>query len=126
MYSKDISASHLARLIRMCWLPLAMRDVMFRSTTLTFYYLTTEIEHKPLLKYSIPQITDFMKQRRMLSEMQGTRPETVFDLSHIFYEFHNFDIKSKMTTRVIMMWITNAFVTLLTNPIDVCLSKMAT
>jgi hypothetical protein len=54
MYSRDISAGHLARLVQISWLPLAMRDVMFRTSCLSFYYLTTDVQHKPLLKFSIP------------------------------------------------------------------------
>jgi hypothetical protein len=61
MYSKDITFSHLSQLTAKAWLPLALRDVTFRFILLSFYYLTTDIEHKPELKYSIPQITDFMK-----------------------------------------------------------------
>ena len=90
MYSRDIAAKHLAKLVSITWLPLAARDVSFRTIMLSFYYLSTDIEHKPQLKYTIPQITDFMKQRRAISEMNGTAPETVHQLSHHFYEFHNY------------------------------------
>ena len=54
MYSKDISFSHLSQLTAMTWFPLALRDVSFRTLILIFYYATTNIEHKPELKYSIP------------------------------------------------------------------------
>lgn len=33
---------------------LTARETLFRSIILGTYYLTTEIEHKPVLKYSIP------------------------------------------------------------------------
>ena len=93
---------------------------------LSFYYLTTDVEHRPLLKYSIPQITDFMKQRRAISVMNGTIPESVHDLQYHFYEFHNYEIKTKVTTRLTLLIFANLVSTLLTNPIDVCLSKIAT
>jgi hypothetical protein len=67
-----------------------------------------------------------MKQRRAISEMNGTKPESVFELSHIFYEFHNYEIKTKITTRLTYLVLANAVATFLTNPIDVCLTKMAT
>lgn len=126
MYSKDITFSHLSQLTAMTWFPLALRDVSFRTLILCFYYATTTIEHKPELKYSIPQITDFMKQRRAQSEMYGTKAETVHELSHLFYEFHNYEIKTKITTRLSFLILANAVSTLLTNPIDVCLTKIAT
>jgi hypothetical protein len=44
--------------------PLMVRDVSFRFIILSSYYSTTDIEHKPSIKYTIPEITDFMKQRR--------------------------------------------------------------
>lgn len=93
---------------------------------LSFYYATTEIEHKPLLKYSIPQLTDIMKQRRAVSEMNGTVPESVHDLQHHFYDFHSYEIKTKITTRLSFLILANFIATALTNPLDVCLSKMAT
>ena len=110
----------------MTWFPLALRDVSFRTLILCFYYATTTIEHKPELKYSIPQITDFMKQRRARSEMYGTKAETVHELSNIFYDFHKYEIKTKITTRLSFLILANAVSTLLTNPIDVCLTKIAT
>jgi len=58
--------------------------------------------------------------------MNGTIPETVHDLSHFFYEFHNYEIKTKITTRLTFLILANAVATFLTNPFDVCLSKMAT
>jgi len=61
MYNRDNTMSHLAKCTAIAWMPLMLRDVGFRSMLLSFYYLTTEIEHKPLLKYTVPQITDFMK-----------------------------------------------------------------
>ena len=103
-----------------------MRDVCFRSILLSCYYYTTDITHAPLLKYSIPQITDFMKQRRALSEMQNTTPESVHDLSYLFYEFHHYEIKTKITTRLTFLIGANLLATLMTNPFDVALSKMAT
>jgi hypothetical protein len=45
-------------------MPLMARDVCFRGIILGSYYATTDIEHRPVLRYSIPQIVDFMKQRR--------------------------------------------------------------
>lgn len=43
------------------WGALAMRDVGFRSLLLSFYYLTTEIEHKPTLKHSLPELVQYTK-----------------------------------------------------------------
>ena len=42
-------------------MPLMFRDVFFRFTIQSTYYLTTHVEHKPILRYSVPQIMDFMK-----------------------------------------------------------------
>ena len=43
------------------WFPLMLRDVSFRAILLGFYYGTTEIEHRPALKYTVPQIVDIMR-----------------------------------------------------------------
>jgi hypothetical protein len=54
MYSKDIQLQHLTRLVAISWLPLAMRDTIFRTILLSFQYMVTEIEHRPKLLYTIP------------------------------------------------------------------------
>jgi hypothetical protein len=62
-----------------------------------------------------------MRQRRT----EGHN-ETMQDISHVLYEFHNYDIKTKITTRYLMLIIANLFATVITNPIDVCLTKILT
>jgi hypothetical protein len=42
-----------------------LRDISFRSIILGFYYGTTTIQHEPKLKYTVPQIADIMRQRRL-------------------------------------------------------------
>jgi len=58
--------------------------------------------------------------------MQGMPEESMHDLSYLFYEFHNYEIKTKITTRLTFLILANLLATLATNPIDVCVSKMAT
>ena len=52
---------HVGYLVGIAWPALLIRDVMFRQIMLTVYYLTTDVEHQPMLKYTMPQIADFMK-----------------------------------------------------------------
>ena len=61
MYSHDLGLAFIARSAMLSWAPLMLRDVMFRFVQLSFFYATTNIEHKPKLIYTIPQITDFMR-----------------------------------------------------------------
>lgn len=61
MYNHNVSLRDISYLTRVTCFPLISRDVIFRQMMLGVYYLTTSIEHKPMLKYSVPQITDFMK-----------------------------------------------------------------
>ena len=102
------------------------RDCGFRALLLSFYYGTTEVRHKPIQKYSMPQIVDFMKERRAVARARGEAPETHRELSYLFYEFHNYEVKSHMATRITLLLAGNLVATLLTNPFDVCLSKLAT
>ena len=74
----------------------------------------------------MPQIVDFMKQRRAINKSRGEPLETHQSLSYLFYEFHNYEVKTLMTTRISLLLIGNFFATLLTNPFDVCLSKLST
>ena len=97
------------------------RDLSFRSIILAFYYGTTNIVHEPKLKYTIPQIADIMRQRRAEGHF-----ETFDEISYMFYDYHHYDIKTKIHVRYIYMILANLIATLVTNPIDVCVSKIMT
>lgn len=43
-----------------------------------------------------------------------------------FYEYHNYTVKTNFTTRLTLMIVANAIACLITNPFDVCLSKILT
>lgn len=63
----------------------------------------------------------FMRQRRE----QGY-DDSLSDMQSIFYEHHNYLIKTKVTTRLTMLILANLIGTILTNPFDVVLSKTLT
>lgn len=126
MCNYDIELPALARATTLSWMPLMLRDVMFRFVHLSFYYATVNIEHKPKLLYTVPQIEHFMRARRQYAREHGLPAESTHELSHLFFEFHNYEIKTKMTTRLSLLILANAFATLLTNPFDVVLSKLGT
>ena len=67
-----------------------------------------------------------MKERRAFNRSRGEPLETHQDLSYLFFDFHNYEVKNNMTTRLTLLLFGNFFATLLTNPFDVCLSKIAT
>ena len=48
MYTRDSSIAQLAKASSICWFPLMLRDVGFRTLVLSFYYATTEVQHKPI------------------------------------------------------------------------------
>ena len=74
----------------------------------------------------MPQIVDFMRERRTLAKSRGETPESHRELSYLFYDFHNYEVKTSMTTRLTLLLFGNLVATLVTNPLDVCLSKIAT
>ena len=63
-----------------------------------------------------------MRQRREM----GYPEESLQDMQHIFYEYHNYKIRTNYTDRLTILILANAFATIITNPIDVCLSKILT
>ena len=117
----DSSIQQMLRASWLGWFPLVARDLTFRFILLSWYYGTTDVQHRPVLKYSVPQIADIMRHRRA----QGC-DESLDEISHLFYEFHNYDVKTKVHVRFMMLVMANLAATLLTNPIDVCLSKILT
>ncbi len=54
MANYDIELKMLGRNAMIGAIPLMVRDTMFRSIIVGSYYGTTDIEHRPSLKYSIP------------------------------------------------------------------------
>lgn len=102
-------------------MPMVVRDTSFRFILLSVYYGTTNVEHKPMLKYTIPQIMEFKRIRRE----QGYN-DSFADIQSTIYEYHNYSIKTKFTTRLTMLILANLFGTFITNPIDVCLTKILT
>ena len=62
-----------------------------------------------------------MRQRR-----EEGYEDSLKDLEGIFYEHHSYSIKTSYTTRITMLILANLVGTVLTNPIDVCLSKILT
>jgi len=52
--------------------------------------------------------------------------DTLPELQSVFYDHHNYSIKTNYTTRITMLILANFVGTLLTNPIDVCLTKILT
>ena len=121
MCNYDIDLKLISRNAYLGLIPLLLRDFTFRGIILGTYYLSTDIEHRPVLRYSVPQITDFMRQRR-----DAGYNDSISDMQSIFYEHHNYVIKTSFTTRLTMLIIANFVGTVITNPIDVCLSKILT
>lgn len=121
MANYDIELKILTRNAYLGLAPLMIRDVTFRFLLLGSYYATTNIEHKPQPKYTVPQILDFMKQRRAEGYTDDLK-----DLQPFFYEYHNYSIKTPYTTRLTILIVSNFVATVLTNPFDVCLSKIMT
>jgi len=62
-----------------------------------------------------------MRQRRELGYN-----ERFDDLKHILYEFHNYEVKSSLNQRLTGLIVANMIATLLTNPLDVVISKILT
>lgn len=121
MCEKDIA---LRDIFKGCYLglfPLLLRDTLFRTTILTFYYATTHIEHKPQLKYTVPQITYHLKALR-----EKGYDVTFTDMKYVFFEYQNYDVKTKVTTRFLLLIFASLLATIITNPIDVCLTKLIT
>ena len=119
IYEQPLSA--IGRAAALGWFPLMFRDLSFRAILLGTYYTTTDIRHEPRLKYTIPQIADIMRQRRSEGHF-----ETFDEISYMFYDFHSYEVKTRMHIRYLYLILANLLGTVITNPIDVCLTKMMT
>mmetsp|Transcript_31319 Transcript_31319/g.27671 ORF Transcript_31319/g.27671 Transcript_31319/m.27671 type:complete len:89 (-) Transcript_31319:45-311(-) len=88
---------------------------MFRSLILGVYYTSTDIVHKPILKYSFSEMIEYVKHCRK----NGEEDATLKSKSHLFMDYHNYKINTQMQTRFLLMLYANFVGTVLTNPIDV-------
>lgn len=61
MANYDIKLNILMRNAYLGMVPLMIRDVSFRFMILGSYYATTNIDHKPKLKYSVNQMLNFRR-----------------------------------------------------------------
>lgn len=64
MANYDIDLKVIFRNGSAALVPMMFRDVSYRLIVQSIYYSMITIEHRPMLKYSVPQIMDFMRQRR--------------------------------------------------------------
>jgi hypothetical protein len=119
IYEQPLPA--IARAAALGWFPLMFRDLAFRTILLGTYYGTTEMQHEPKLKYTIPQIADIMRQRRAEGHY-----ETFEEISYMFYDYSNYEVRTRLHIRYLYLILANMIGTLLTNPIDVCLTKIMT
>ena len=52
--------------------------------------------------------------------------ESFQELRHLFYDHHIYEIRTGMQNRFLGMLLANLVATLITNPLDVCLTKLMT
>lgn len=115
----------LSEIVTGCYLgitPLILRDFLFRTTLLSVFYSTTTIEHTPALKFALPEILAYIKHWKK----NGDEHATIQNKYHLFIEHHNYKISTALHNRFLLMLLANLVGTLITNPIDVCLSKLLT
>ena len=93
-----------------------VRDFLFRSTLLSVFYTTQRLEQKTKLKFTVSEIIDYLKYCR---EDKGEVNATYQSKLHLFIEFHNYENKTAMNIRFLIMIFANLIGTLVTNPIDV-------
>ena len=122
MWNKNIQLNQLFHAWYLGITPLILRDFLFRSTLLGFYYGTTHIEHSPNLKFSMSEMLGYLKYCR---EVKGENA-TFENKKHLFIDYHNYQVKTKMNFRFLLMLLGNLFATVITNPIDVWLTKLLT
>ena len=122
MWNKNIPLSQIGRGWYLGVTPLILRDFLFRSSLLGVYYATTNVEQTPILKFSMTEMLGYLKYCR---EERGENA-TFESKKHLFIEYHNYDVKTKMNFRFLLMLLGNLVATLITNPIDVCLTKLIT
>lgn len=122
MWNKDIQ---LSQIFRGCYLgvtPMILRDFLFRTSLLSVFYGTTHVEHQPNLKFSMSEMINYLKHCRD----KGEENVTYQSKQHLFIEYHNYVVKTPMNIRFLLMLLANFVGTVLTNPIDVCLTKLVT
>ena len=121
MANYDLDMSVIVRNSKAAIIPLMARDISFRFILLSTYYSTTQIDHEPKLKYSVPQIVHYMKLRR-----DAGYDDSMKSMQGLIYDYHHYNIKTGYLVRFWMTIFGNLLATIVTNPIDVALTKIMT
>ena len=81
MSNYDIDMKVILRNTYFGFIPLLVREISFRAIVLSTFYLSTNIEHKPILRYSVPEIMHYMKQRR-----EAGYNDSIHDIKAVIYD----------------------------------------
>jgi hypothetical protein len=124
MCNSDITMGQISRAWYLGITPLIIRDFMFRSTLLGVLAMRViDIEwQKPELKYSFSEMIRYVNHWRENGEPEATLRSKMY----LFVDYHNYKISTPMHFRFLWMLFANLLGTILTNPIDVCLTKIVT
>jgi len=117
MYHTEISLQNVSKFMIRAYIPLLLRDVIFRIISLGFFLNNLNVEHKPRLKYSLSEIRDYIKLKEDKREK--------INVSY-FMDYSNFHIYSSFLQIATNLILCTVIGTIITHPLDVIATRMLT
>jgi hypothetical protein len=113
----QIGIGNLMKYASRAFIPMVIRDIIFRVVTLGSFLNQLQITHKPVLKYDLEEIKDFIKRKEKNREK--------YSVSY-FMDYSTFQIHSKLQLILLNLITCSIVATILTQPIDVIITKILT
>lgn len=113
----EIGPPKLFSCIMRAYFPLLLRDAIFRIITLGSFMNTLVVEHKPILKYDLGTIRDFIH----IKEQKNEQVKVSY-----FVDYSKFVVYSPFKFVYFNLVLCTIIATLVTHPLDLIVTKMLT
>ena len=117
---QDINAigmQNFTRFMARAYIPMLVRDIIFRVITLGSFLNQLEVKHKPGLKYSLDEIKEYIRAKEKNKEKVNVS---------YFMDYSRFQIESKFQMILLNLITCSVVATCITHPIDVIITKILT
>lgn len=113
----DLKISLIGNFMLRAYIPLVLRDVIFRIVSFGSFVQLLSVDYKPKLKYKIDDINHYIRQKQRSGEyVDGS----------VFVDHSELFIKSSFNSIFANLVISTIFATFVTQPLDIITTKILT
>jgi hypothetical protein len=113
----DLKLSLMSKFMLRGFIPMMIRDVLFRIISFGSFVQFLNVEHKPALKYKLQDINIYIRQKQKRGEPVD---------NSVFLDHSKFQIKSSFNSIFTNLVFCTILATFVTHPLDVITTKILT